>query len=95
MGDGFTVMGGILASVPGFGPSCYRGSVCVCALRCPTFKPRGLIGSSRQETVSVWAARAAAIGRLPYVNLRGIQSAIYLYLHCTNAELSWVLFVLR
>lgn len=30
MGDGFTVMGGILASVPGFGPSCYRGSVCVC-----------------------------------------------------------------
>lgn len=72
MGDGFTVMGGILASVPGFGPSCYRGSVCVCALRCPTFKPRGLIGSSRQETVSVWAARAAAIGRLPYVNLRGI-----------------------
>lgn len=55
---GFTVKGGfIVASVA---PSL---RVCVWGVRCPTFKPRGLVGRSRQETVSVWAARAAAIGR--------------------------------
>ena len=64
---GTTIRGGCSGICPSL-VSHVIAAICVCRL---TFKPRGLVGRSRQETQSAWAARAAAIGRSYYVNLRG------------------------
>lgn len=71
----------------GVQPGWFLSDSPVCSVRRPTFKPRGLLGSSRQETLSVRPAGAAvslspAIGRSHY--LRRIPTHSPNITYCVN-----------